>query len=99
MPWMAFAQAFGRQRAAADGAMAPDRLGGIVRATRIKAAILPQIRADAQLVGAQQDQQQCFHRVSCDKPGAANRRLNSTRNAAFSCAETAGPDLSFTGFD
>jgi hypothetical protein len=54
MPRVAFAQAFGRQQAALQGAMLLERFDSVSRAAGIKAAILAEVRADAQLVGTHQ---------------------------------------------
>jgi len=52
MPGMAFAQAFAGQHAALPGAMEADSFGGVVGTAGIKTAILPEIGAYSQLVGA-----------------------------------------------
>jgi hypothetical protein len=49
---MAFAQALAGQDAALPCAVEADGFGGVVGTAGIKTAILPEIRADSQLVGA-----------------------------------------------
>ncbi len=54
MPRMAFAQAFGRHKAALQGAILANGFKGISGATWVKAAILPEEGANAQLISAYQ---------------------------------------------
>ena len=54
MPRMALAQAPRSQHAALCRAVFTNRLGGVIRAAWVKTAILPENRADAQLICAQQ---------------------------------------------
>jgi hypothetical protein len=49
---MAFAQAFASQYAALPCTVEADGFGGVVGTAGIKTTILPEIRADSQLVGA-----------------------------------------------
>ena len=110
VPRMTAAHALERQQAALGSAMYLQRFQRIVRAARIKTAARRHHRADGQLIEAQQEAEHGFHGDLCgggDDEGkaglpdnlacAANRRVNSTRKAAFSFAVVAGPSLLLTG--
>ena len=62
MPGVALAQTLSGQETAAQRAMGGDCLLRVLRAAWIKAAMLPQQRADSQLVRTEHHQQQRFHR-------------------------------------
>ena len=57
VPGVTFAQTLSSKEAAAQRAMGSDCLLRIFRAAWIKAAMLPEHRADSQLVNAEHDQQ------------------------------------------
>ena len=97
MPRMAFAEAHGRKHNAFPGAMLTQCFHCVIRAARIKAAILTQERADPQLIRPEQQHQQFVHGVAirCE----SNKRSNSARSAAFNATVVAGPALVLTGFD
>lgn len=110
MPRMTPAHAPRREYAAFQDAVLMNCLDGVARAARQEPAARPEDRADNNLVAAQQQQKQCFHRafVGVVEPttrasqspmshcDASNCR-NSLCNRAFKLAPAAGSDLLFTG--
>jgi hypothetical protein len=98
MPWMALAQAFGSQQAAFARAMQADRFCRVMGAARIKAAILPEKRADAKLIAAQKQKQQAFH-LDRSRRDEDNNCCNSSRKRFFSCDDAAGSLRLLTGLD
>ena len=108
VPRMAAADAAQAQIAAARGAMAAQGLDRVMRAGRVETAILAKHGRQHQLVRAQDEDQDRFHGASGTGAGAggllanadcaANRRVNSTRKAAFRAVVVAGPVLVLTAF-
>ena len=109
MPWMTPAHASRREYAAFQDAVLMNCLDGVVRAARQEPAARPEDRADDNLVAAQQQQEQCFHRAfvgamgpttSAQPPMAhcdASNCRNSLCSRTFKPAPAAASDLLFTG--
>lgn len=110
MPWMTPAHASRREYAAFQDTVLMNCLDGVVRAARQEPAAWTEDRADDNLVAAQQQQEQCFHRAfvgpmgpttrSAQPPmshGDASNCRNSLCNRTLNPTPVAESDLLFTG--
>lgn len=111
IPRMAFAQALGRQQAAKRRAMQHNRFRSVTGTGRVKTAAGTKERTEAQLVSADQQQQDFFHDAETVVATSAatavfiavapdwSNCVSSSRNAILSVDVTAGPLLALTGLD